>query len=157
MSHRCHSGSHPMSRPRKITHGRGTSWEVTYRVDGRMVRKRLPSRQLAEQMLAQAQTRALEGTYTFRRDEKKTVADYVPVYLATLRVAESTMKNYETYLRCHVLPALGRRPMSALRRSDVNIFVGQLIEKGLAASTVRHIYALLAMLLRAAVSDRLLV
>src|SRR3954470_2593799 len=120
MSHR----EHRMSRPRRITHGRGTSWEVTYRVDGQMVRKRLPSKQLADKVLAQAQTRALEGTYTFRRDQKTTIADYAPVWLATLRVEDSTLKNYDTYLRCHVLPALGRRPMTALRRSDINIFVG---------------------------------
>ncbi len=29
-----------MSTPRKIEHSRGTSWEITYRPDGRMVRQR---------------------------------------------------------------------------------------------------------------------
>jgi integrase len=46
--------------------------------------------------------------------------------------------------------------MSSLRRSDINAFVGTLVNKGLAPRTARHIYALLAMMLRSAVYDRLL-
>lgn len=145
-----------MARPRKIAHGRGFSYEITYRVDGRMVRKRFPTMRLAEQALARAQVAAMDGTYVFRGDAKTTIAEYAPTWLASLRVEPSTLSGYQTYLRCQVLPHLGTRAMSSLRRSDINAFVGALIGKGLAPRTVRHIYALLAMLLRSAVYDRLL-
>lgn len=145
-----------MAKPRKIAHGRGYSYEITYRVDGRMVRKRFPTLKLAEQALARAQVAALDGTYVFRGDAKMTLAEYAPTWLASLRVEHNTMAGYRTYLKCQVLPHLGARAMSSLRRSDINAFVGTLVNKGLAPRTVRHIYALLAMMLRSAVYDRLL-
>jgi integrase len=152
--------SHPedgMTRPRKITHSRGVSYEITYRVDGRMVRKRLPTMKLAEQVLARARVAAMEGTYVFRGDAKTTVAEYAPQWLASVRVESSTLCTYEGYLRCHVVAHLGNRSMASLKRSDVNAFIGTLINKGLAPRTVRQVYALLAMMLRSAVYDRLLV
>jgi hypothetical protein len=121
-----------------------------------MVRKRFPTLKLAEQALARAQVAALDGTYVFRGDAKMTIAEYAPTWLASLRVEHSTLAGYQTYLKCQVLPQLGSRAMSSLRRSDINAFVGTLVGKGLAPRTVRHIYALLAMMLRSAVYDRLL-
>jgi integrase len=146
-----------MARPRKISHARGCSYEITYRVEGRMVRKRFPTMKLAEQALAKAQVAAMEGTYVFRGDAKTTVAEYAPQWLGSLRVEASTLQTYETYLRRHVVEHLGTRAMSSLRRSDVNGFVGVLISKDLAPRTVRQVYAVLAMMLRSAVYDRLLV
>jgi len=113
-----------------------------------MVRKRFPKLKLAEQALARAQVAALDGTYVFRGDAKMTLAEYAPTWLASLRVEHNTMAGYRTYLKCQVLPHLGGRAMSSLRRSDINAFVGTLVNKGLAPRTVRHIYALLAMMLR---------
>jgi integrase len=151
--------SHPegvMAQPRKIEHGRGFSYEITYRVEGRMVRKRLPTKKLAEQALAKAQVSAMEGTYVFRGEAKTTVAEYAPQWLGSLRVETSTLQTYESYLRRHVVEHLGNRAMSSLRRTDINAFIGALIAKGLAPRTVRQVYALLAMMLRSAVYDRLL-
>ena len=50
-----------MPNPRRISHGRGTSWETTFRVDGRMVRQRFTSKTLALNALARARTQALDG------------------------------------------------------------------------------------------------
>lgn len=95
-----------MARPRKITHGRGFSYKITYRVDGRMVRKRFPTMKLAEQALARAQVAAIDGTYVFRSDARMTVAEYTPTWIASLRVEPSTLAGYQTYLR-------GRRSRSS--------------------------------------------
>lgn len=43
-----------MPNPRRLTHSRGTSWEITYRVDRRMVRQRFETRVLAVNALARA-------------------------------------------------------------------------------------------------------
>jgi hypothetical protein len=145
-----------MANPRRVRHSRGVSYEITYRVEGRMVRQRFPDRRMALDALARARTAALAGTHVFPADARTTLADYAPTWLASLRVDPTTAATYETCLRRHVLPELGDRGMQSLRRSDINTFVGALLAKGLAPSTTRLIYAVLAMLLRAAVYDRLL-
>jgi integrase len=121
-----------------------------------MVRKRLPTLKLAELALARAQIDVMEGTYVFRGDARTTVAEYAPQWLASVRVDPSTLCTYEGYIRCHVVAHLGTRSMTSLKRSDINAFIGALMNKGLGPRTVRQIYALLAMMLRSAVYDRLL-
>lgn len=69
---------------------------------------------------------------------------------------QSTKANYCSYLRNHILPALGGRSLSVLRRSDIAIFVAGLVEKGLAASTVKHCYNVVAMIMRSACYDQVL-
>ena len=66
-------------------------------------------------------------------DAKISVADYTEQWLTTLQVRPSTRANYVSYLRNHILPALGRRPLSSLRRSHIAAFVADLVDKGLAA------------------------
>lgn len=64
---------------------------------------------------------------------------------------------YSSHLRNHIVPMLGRRPMGTLRRTDISTFVVDLTHKQLATATVVTIYRILAMILRCAVHDRLLV
>ncbi len=68
-----------------------------------------------------------------------------------------TLAMYDSHVRNHVVPMLGRRPMRALRRTDISTFVVDLNHKQLATATVVTIYRILAMILRSAVHDRLLV
>jgi integrase len=145
-----------VSQPRKITHGRGTSYEITYRVDGRMVRRRFPTRQAALDAAARARAEVLDGTHIAPAQGRTTLAEYAGRWLETLQVRPSTRYHYEIYLRRHVLPALGSRSLAALRRSDIQALVGQLSRKGLQPSTVDSIYKIVAMVLRSAVYDRLL-
>jgi integrase len=63
---------------------------------------------------------------------------------------------YDSHVRNHIVPMLGRRPMAALRRTDLSAFVVDLTHKQLATATVVTIYRVLAMILRSAVHDRLL-
>jgi integrase len=50
----------------------------------------------------------------------------------------SVIRGYEQVLRDYLLPALGRRRLSDLRRADVQEFVDELIAEGMGASTVRN-------------------
>lgn len=145
-----------MSQPRKIPHSRGVSYEITYRVHGRMVRRRFPTKQVAVDAAARARSEVLDGTHIAPVEGRTTVAEYVGRWLQTLQVRPGTFHNYEIYLRCHVLPAFGERSLSSLRRSDVQTLVGQLSRKGLAPRTVDSIYKILAMVMRSAVYDRLI-
>ena len=145
-----------MPNPRRLTHSRGTSWEITYRIDGRMVRQRFATRALAVSALARGRASALDGLGIAPADAKTTLADYAPRWLATQQCRPSTLAMYDSHVRNHIVPMLGRPPMAALRRSDISAFVVELTHKRLATATVVTIYRILAMILRSAVHDRLL-
>ncbi len=106
-----------MALPRKIEHGRGVSYEITYRVEAAWSASGSRRRSSAEQALAKAQVSAMEGTYVFRGEARTTVAEYAPQWLASLRVEATTLLTYESYLRRHVVERLSNRAMSSLRRS----------------------------------------
>jgi hypothetical protein len=52
---------------------------------------------------------------------------------------------YDSHVRNHTVPMLGRRPMGSLRRTDISAFVVDLTRKQLATATVVTIYRVLAM------------
>ncbi len=54
------------------------------------------------------------------------------------RYKPSALRGYERVLEGRVLPALGRRRLSDIRLRDVQGFVGDLMAKGLDASTIRN-------------------
>jgi integrase len=145
-----------MANPRRLEHGRGVSWEITYRVEGRMVRQRFPTKAAALDALAAARVEIRRGTHLAPVESKTTLAAYTARWAQGLQVARSTRDHYDVIVRRHIIPALGRRPLNTLRRTDIVIFVAELVDKGLAASTIESIYNLLAMILRAAVYDRML-
>ena len=145
-----------MPDPRKLSHSRGTSWEITYRVDGQMARRRFPTRAQAVDELARARVDITCGQGLLAVDAKISVADYTEQWLTTLQVRPSTGANHVSYPRNHILPALGRRPMSSLRRSHIAASVAGLVDKGLAASTVKHCYDVLSMIMRSACYDQVL-
>lgn len=96
MSLQCHRSD--SANPRKIEHGRG-SWEDTYRVRGRMVRKRTRSKAEAVQGLAAAIGRTASGSVVVPADGKITLAVYSEQWLAGLRIRYGTKLSYESQLR----------------------------------------------------------
>ena len=106
--------------------------------------------------LAKARVDIARGQGLLPVDAKISVTDYTEQWLATLQVRPSTRADYVSYLRNRILPALGRRPLSWLRRSHIAAFVAGLVDEGLAASTVRHCSNVLSMVLRSACYDQVL-
>jgi integrase len=145
-----------MSTPRKIEHSRGISWEITYRLDGRMVRQRFATKALALDAVARARSMSLDGMGIAPVDGKTTLAVYTPRWVAAQQCRPTTIQMYSSHIKNHILPALGRRPMSSLRRSDISAFVAALTDKKLAPATLTTVYRILAMILRSAVYDRIL-
>jgi hypothetical protein len=144
-----------MPSPRRLTHSRGTSWEITYRVEGRMVRQRFETRALAVNAPARARAQALDGLGISPADGKTTLAEYASRWLAAQQcrpstVAMTTATSATTSCRCW---AAGRWAACA---APTSAFVVDLTRKQLATATVVTAYRLLAMILRSAVHDRLL-
>ena len=145
-----------MSSPRKLVHSRGTSYEITYRINDRMVRRRFPTRAAALDAMAQAHTQIRAGSHLAPVEARITLTAYATQWVTGLQVADSTGHHYQLSLRKHILPALGHVPVGSLRRSDIVAFVAALTAKGLAPTTVESTYNVLAMVLRSATYDRLI-
>lgn len=143
-----------MAAPRKITHGRGYSWEITYRVDGRMVRRRFPTKKDADDALARARTEISDRVHIPPVHRKVTVEEYGQLWLTTLQVRPQTRFFYEHYFGKHVVPLLGDRQLASLRRSDIQAFVTALTQTDLGPRTVDAIYKIVAMICRSAVYDQ---
>lgn len=94
-----------MSQPKKVIHSRGTSYEIT--VEGRMVRRRFPTRQSGMDAAACARSEIVDGLHIAPAEGRTTVAAYVARWLPTLQVRAGTLHNHEIYLHKHVLPVLG--------------------------------------------------
>jgi hypothetical protein len=67
----------------------------------------------------------------------------------------STAAQAETYLRLHAYPRLGRRPLGAIRRSEIQAWVKDRAEV-LSPGTVEVVYRWVASVFKAAVGDRLI-
>jgi integrase len=69
------------------------------------------------------------------------------------RYRPSTIRNYETDIRCQLAPALGQLRVSELRRADIQRLIDRMHADGLAGSTIRNKVEPLRVLYRRAVQD----
>lgn len=83
-----------------------------------------------------------------------TLEEYARQWQAVQVHRASTVDTFDSHLRNHILPVLGRRPIASITRSEVQAFVKGRAQV-LAPSTTATVYAVLRMVMRAAVADRL--
>lgn len=71
-------------------------------------------------------------------------------------IGEATRCNYEGFVRNHLVPSLGRKPLAGLARRDFERFVQDIYRggAGLAASTVNDRMVMVAAIMEAAVVDK---
>jgi integrase len=70
-------------------------------------------------------------------------------------VNRRTLERYTELLRCHVVPALGSRPLQQIQASEIdNLYVA--LERRLSTRTVHHIHTVLGACLKAAMRKGLL-
>jgi integrase len=138
---------------KKVTHGRGTSYEVTAKVDGRTVRRRFARKDAALDFQAQVRQEARSGSFVHPADRKTTFAAYSTSWAEHLQVRDSTLANYRANLRNHLLPTFGPRRLDRITRADVQSFITDLRAGHLAPATIRAVVNLLRTILRSAVHD----
>lgn len=80
------------------------------------------------------------------RDERQTLAQYLPAWLETMKppvIEPRTWERYEQFVRVHFVPALGKTQLAKLSAQAVQqLYTGKLAE-GSAASTVRQMHVVL--------------
>jgi integrase len=109
----------------------------------------------ADNWLAEQISAAARGEYVDPSAGKVLLSEYAAKWLAMQPHRPSTAAQAKSRLTCHIVPALGSRPIGRIRRSEVQAFVGRM-NADLAPSTVEAVYRLLATIMRAAVEDRLI-
>jgi integrase len=79
-------------------------------------------------------------------DDRQTVGQFLTRWLADSvqpSVRPKTYTTYESYVRCHLIPELGRIPLVRLSPSDVQGLMNRKLQSGLSPRTVHHIRAVL--------------
>lgn len=118
--------------------------------------KAAAQRWVTEQLAAKDQGRWIDpsaGQVTF--------AEYAEKWRANQVHRPSTSAQVESYLRLHVYPHIGHRPLASFRPSDIQAFVKRLTagdadHKPLAPATVHLVYTWVSTVFAAAAEDRLI-
>jgi integrase len=155
-----------MTRPGVARRGFGEG-SIYPRGDGRWVsylrmpdgRKKFFSgrtRDVVKERLAEAQRQAHAGRLVMGRD--LTVAQYLERWLAEAVRHSVRPKTYENYDLCvrRLLPNLGRVRLRALAPEHIQHALGELLDRRLAARTVRQVHMVLRCSLKQAVLWRLI-
>jgi len=89
-----------------------------------------------------AEVEASQGTERLREGNVAHVLERWMRHLETLGRSPTTLRTHRSYLRLHILPALGGLPLRNLRPADLNDLYGQLRASGLSSSTVHQTHAI---------------
>jgi integrase len=148
----------PRDRIYRRKDGRYEGRYTVYTADGPK-RKRVYGRRYKEvqRTLAQAMGDAARGI--FFDAENQTVAEYLERCLAdSVRdtVRRSTLVRYESIVRHHISPTLGRLKLGRLTRQHVRALYRQKLDAGLSPRSVGYIHTTLKKALQQAVLDDLI-
>lgn len=88
--------------------------------------------------------------------DKQTVAQYLHYWLEEVIAKQRTPKTYRSYeqqIRLHIVPSLGEIEVRKLRPQHVRALIGEKLESGLSAQSVRCLHAVLRSALATALDD----
>ncbi|MCA1694829.1 MAG: site-specific integrase, partial [Actinobacteria bacterium] len=109
----------------------------------------------AQQFLDGLRGDLAHGVYVDPAGGRTTFRDYAEQWRSMQVHRATTVTQVETYLRLHAYPFLGRRPIGAIRRSEIQAWVkGRSLE--LAPGSVELAYRWVSTIFKAAVADRLI-
>ncbi|MHB8439682.1 MAG: tyrosine-type recombinase/integrase [Acidimicrobiales bacterium] len=95
------------------------------------------------------------GRYVDPSGGRVLFCDYAESWRAAQIHRPGTAAQLETYLRLHAYPTLGKRPLGAVRRSEIQAWVKHESEV-LAPGSVELVYRWVSTIFKAAVTDRLI-
>ena len=131
------------------------AWCVDFRDgSGKRIIQRAESKQEAQERLAEIIRGLKVGSYNPTL-AKTPLEEYAPKWLQIKQaeVKPSTLTSYETALRVHILPDLGKHQLGKLTREVIKAFLGKKNKAGLSRDTVRVFHATLRTLLEEAVES----
>ena len=144
-----------MSSIRRKPSGR---WEARYRdADGEQRGKTFDTKGAAREFLASVRVEIQRGEYVDPNRGRVPVESVSDDWLASLvHLKPKTLIDYESALRCHVLPRLGRTAVGKIDQRRVRRFIADLLNDGVSAARVRKAVGTLRQILDLAVEDGLI-
>ena len=133
-------------------------WKARYRLPGGGTRSRTWDRKVdAERWLRGELSLRDRGDWVDPKLGRTVFEDWAPRWEAgRVHLRESTRAAAESLMRRHVLPYFGSAPVGAITPTDVQAFVSRLVGLGLAPSTIRQAYLIVAGVLRSAAESGLI-
>lgn len=131
-------------------------WRARYRApDGRERSKTFARKVDAQRFLAGVETDKSRGEWIDPRLGRTRVDDFAGRWMTVVAptLKPKTVATYESLLRSRVQPAFGDWSMASIRPSDVQAWVGEMLEEGLSPSRIRQAHVVLSLVLQAAVRD----
>ncbi len=132
-------------------------WRARWRdPEGNERSKRFRTQAEAKAHVEAMRSKVRDGSYVDPKASKRTFGSYALEWAAQqAHHRATTAAQLETNLRLHVIPRLGRRPLGALKRSELQAWVNAL-SGDLAPATVRTCATWVSTILRSAVEDGLI-
>ena len=146
----------------KVRPYRRGGWEYDVRVrfpDGteERIRKRAHTRSVAQRWGEEVERELIRHGPRTKRKEVPRLSDFAPRFLDLLRVERrkpSTLCDYESRLRVHVIPVLGDKRLDEITEQDVARIKSRLVRRS--PKTANNVLAVLSSLLRVAIEENLL-
>lgn len=108
------------------------SWRVRYRradgTTGSVCGFR--SKKTAEDYANDLECDQRRGTWLDPSGFRTTVAEWVTRWFPALDLDVRTLENYDSYLRCHILPRFGTMPLGNITTLDIRMWTKQAAEAG---------------------------
>ncbi len=138
---------------------RTRGWSATAPTGGRSSRQREQSfgDDLREAEDFAAQGRARQARPRLRRPRRPGRAlfrDAAEAWLDQHLGADSSIATYRSVLRAHIDPAIGGRPIGAIRREDIKALIAGMHRKGLSASRIGCAHLVISAVLAEAVRNK---
>ncbi|AQA13765.1 hypothetical protein BV401_28405 [Streptomyces malaysiensis subsp. malaysiensis] len=135
----------------------GHAWTVRYREPGGAgARERLQSfekKSQADAFAAKLRHDKYDGIYLDPKRGEITLRAYSTEWLQRQIISDSTYRNYESFLRIHLIPRLGDKTIAGVQRKDIEAFIAALLQR-LAASTVCDRMKMVASLFQTAIKEK---
>jgi integrase len=155
-----------MSGPNKRGHGDGgidargvNTWRLRYRINGRRYTKTVQGTKAQAQKALRDLLHAAETGHHVTPD-KMTLGQWIAHWISIgcpgkrrKAVGARARERYAQLLRCHVVSALGARPLQQLQSTEIDALYTRLAES-MAAPTLRYVHVVLASCLGAAERTR---
>lgn len=138
-----------------------TKWQARWRnpLDQNERReKQFRRKGAAQRWITDMDSAVYSGSYVDPRKADRPFLEVVDAWRTTwIDLEPKTKAGYESILNHHLLPAFGKRKVSAITTEKVQAYVNRLSAGGLAPSTVRSVYSVLRSALNAGMRQRMLI
>jgi integrase len=125
--------------------------------DGRRKKKRAKDKQVVQDWIFE-QRKAIKENKAVP-DDKITFGQFADKFLkevASHTLKASTYSSYETMLRVHIVPEIGRIKLAALKPQDLQGFYSRKLDGGLSKKSVKYLHAITRRILNEAVKKGLI-